>query len=251
MFFILSKILFFLITPIFWILALLIFSIFSKNQKTRKWALAIDIILLLLFTNYFIFNTVDKHWETPSGKASMVKEKYEYGVILGGMTSSNQITGITTYSECIDRLLQGIVLYRQGTIKKILITSGSGMVMGKEVKEAIILKGLCVELGIPGKDIVIETNSRNTRENAVFTREILNNYNQKILLITSAFHMRRAAGCFKKAGFKFDTFSTDPLEISVLGIDDYFIPKADPLTKWNVIIKEWIGFASYKVVGYI
>jgi uncharacterized SAM-binding protein YcdF (DUF218 family) len=125
------------------------------------------------------------------------------------------------------------------------------MIIGKEVKEALVLEKLCIDLGIPKNDLIIETNSRNTRENAVFTKEILKNYNQKTLLITSAFHMRRAAGCFKKAGFNFDMFSADPLELPVLGPDDYFIPKAEPILKWTVIIKEWIGFVSYKIAGYI
>ena len=63
--------------------------------------------------------------------------------------------------------------------------------------------------------------------------------------------MRRAAGCFKKCGFNFDTFSTDPLEVQFMGIDDYFIPKADPIYKWTIVIKEWIGYISYKLAGYI
>ena len=119
-----------------------------------------------------------------------------------------------------------------------------------EIKEAIILKDLCLKLGIPKKDLIIEPVSRNTRENAVFTRKMFSNYNQKVILITSAFHMRRAAGCFKKAGFNIDTFGTDPLEIAVFGIDDYFIPKADPINKWTILIKEWIGYISYKLAGY-
>ena len=229
----------------------MIFSFFSKKPKTKNWLLAISIILLIVFTNNYFFNIVDKNYEFPSRKASSVKEKYGYGIILGGMTSVDPLTGRTSYGPSIDRLLQGIILYKQGTIKKILISSGSGILLGNEVKEAIVLKELCLDLGIPKKDLIIEPNSRNTRENAVFTRLILNQYNQKILLITSAFHMRRAAGCFKKCGFNFDTFSTDPLEVQFMGIDDYFIPKADPIYKWTVVIKEWIGYISYKLVGYI
>ena len=166
------------------------------------------------------------------------------------MASQNVFTGKTTFNPSIDRLLQGIILYKQGTIKKIVISSGSGLIFGNEIKEAIILKDLCLKLGIPKKDLIIEPVSRNTRENAVFTRKILSNYNQKVILITSAFHMHRAAGCFKKAGFNLDTYSTDPLEIAVFGIDDYFIPKADPINKWTILIKEWIGYISYKLAGY-
>ena len=55
--------------------------------------------------------------------------------ILGGMTSIDPLTGRTSYGSSIDRLLQGIILYKQGTIKKILITSGSGILLGNEVKK--------------------------------------------------------------------------------------------------------------------
>ncbi len=208
-------------------------------------------LFLLFFTNDYIFNRVCQKWELPVKSANEVKCKYDYGIVLGGMASINTRTKKMKISESIDRILQAIILYKQGRIRKIVITSGSGNVFNQKEKEAIILKDYCVKFGIDSSDIIIESNSRNTHENALFTMKLLHCENTKVLLITSAYHMRRSAGCFKKAGYIFDIYPTDSYEFSYLGPDDYFMPNSQPLEKWGVLIKEWIGFEVYKIVGYI
>jgi len=250
MFFILSKVLSFLIMPILWIILLFIIALFSKKPTIRKRFLIIGLLVFLLFSNNFLFTKVAEKWEIEPVKASKINEKYEFGVVLGGMSSVNLKTGIVQYSSSIDRLLKAIELYKRGTIKKILITGGSGLLLHQQLKEADFLKQTCIMLGIKDTDLVLESNSKNTRENALFTKKLIGT-ESKILLITSGFHMRRSAGCFKKAGFKLNVFATDPLVPSIPSPDDYFLPKTDPLEKWNILFKEWIGFASYKVAGYI
>jgi uncharacterized SAM-binding protein YcdF (DUF218 family) len=250
MFFILSKILYFLITPIFWIFTLLVFSIVLKNKHTKvKFGIA-AILVLFLFSNNFIFTKVCQLWEVKPVKASTVHEVCQYGVVLGGMSSVNPRTGIIKYSPSIDRLLKAIELYKNGAINKLVITGGSGLVMNQKQKEANDLKNTCLMLGVPNDDLILESESKNTYENAVLTKKIIGTQS-KIILITSGFHMRRSAGCFKKQGFNFISYSTDPLPINVIGPDDYFLPKAEPLEKWSLLIKEWIGYITYGFAGYI
>jgi uncharacterized SAM-binding protein YcdF (DUF218 family) len=83
------------------------------------------------------------------------------------------------------------------------------------------------------------------------TKAMLNNHPPRILLITSAFHMRRSMGCYKKEGFEFEVLSTNPFCKVRLYIDDYFIPKAEVIDKWGILIKEIVGTVTYKVAGYI
>jgi uncharacterized SAM-binding protein YcdF (DUF218 family) len=250
MFFFFSKILYFLITPVFWILMLLIFSFILKKAQLKKKLLLAGIILYIIFTNNFIFNIVAVPWEVNSKNAAEINRKYEFGIVLGGMVSQNLKTKKIQFSPSIDRLMQAIVLYKQGKIKKILISGGSGLLLNQDVKEAFLLKDICIKLGIYETDIITEPNSKNTHENALFTKNITG-IDTVMLLITSAYHMRRAAACFKHEGFKFDILTTDPLDQAIMGPDDYFMPKAEPLVKWSFIIKEWIGFVAYKVAGYI
>ena len=251
MFFILSKLFYFLVTPVFWILLFAIVSLILKNPKVKKWFLVLAVLFLLFFTNDYIFNHICRKWEVPIKSANEIKVKYDYGIVLGGMASINTRTQKMKISESIDRILQAIILYRQGSIKKIVITGGSGLVFNQKDKEAFMLKNYCQKFGVDTTDIILEPNSRNTHENAVNTMKLINCKQHKVLLITSAFHMRRSMGCFKKEGFKFEVYPVDTYEFSYLGPDDYFMPNPEPLEKWGSFIKEWIGYAVYKVIGYI
>jgi uncharacterized SAM-binding protein YcdF (DUF218 family) len=251
MFFVFSKILYFTITPVIWIFALLIFALFDKNPKRKKQFLLVSIIIFFLFSNSFLFNVITNLWEIPANRIADVAEKYEYGILLGGMSNENSKTGKYNFSPSIDRFMKTYILYKEKKINKILISGGSGSILRQNEKEACFLQNILLKFGVPIEDIIIEQNSKNTHENAVFTKKLIGVSENRILLITSGFHMRRAAACFKNEGFKFDIFATDPLQVANLGPDDYFIPKADPLSKWAILFKEWIGYVTYKVSGYI
>jgi uncharacterized SAM-binding protein YcdF (DUF218 family) len=205
---------------------------------------------LIFFSNSFIFNIAIKQWEIKAGKFAGLEKKFKYGVVLGGMATSNLKTGEVQFSPSIDRLLEAIAIYKKGNIERILITGGSGAVFNQNNKESKLLHDICLDLGVPDSVLIIESESKNTHENALFTKHIIGT-NSEILLITSGFHMRRAAACFRHEGFKFEMVSTDPLEILNMGPDNYIIPKADPLDKWSYLIKEWTGYLAYKVTGYI
>ena len=230
-------------------LALIILGLFFK--KRRVIFLVSAAILLFLFSNAAIFQVVSKKWEIESLPADSIKKHYTYAVVLGGMASENIENGKMYIGQSIDRILQAIILYKQGKIDTILITGGSGMVLDQSMKEAPIIRKFCTDMGVKDSCILIEDQSRNTRENATMTKALLNNRHPSMLLITSAFHMRRSMGCFKKEGFEFDVLSTDPLCKTRLYIDDYFIPKADIIDKWGILIKEIAGTFTYKLAGYI
>jgi len=249
MFFVLSKLLFFLINPVIWVLALILLGIFSKKRKTIL--LTLGFVLLYVLSNPAIFQFVSQKWEIESLPADSVKKHYTYAVVLGGMASGNMKNGKMHIGESIDRILQAIILHKQGKIDTILITGGSGLILDKSAKEAPLIRKFCTDMGVKDSCILIESQSRNTHENATMTKAMLNHNPSCILLITSAFHMRRSMGCFKKAGFEFEILSTDPLCKARLYMDDYFIPKADVIEKWGILIKEIVGTVAYKIAGYI
>jgi uncharacterized SAM-binding protein YcdF (DUF218 family) len=250
MFFILSKILYFIITPVFWILVLLVLLLFVKNHKSRKKLILSGLFLFIFFTNNLIFNLIVGTWESETKKFAGTENHYKYSVVLGGFSSGNTESGVIQFSPGVDRLLEAIALYKKGKIEKILITSGSGAVLNQKNKEADFLYKVCLDIGIPDSGLIIENESRNTHENAIFTKKIIGT-DSKILLITSGFHMRRAAACFRHEGFTFDSLCTDPLKQMNMGPDDFIVPKVEPLYKWSVLIREWIGYIAYKIAGYI
>lgn len=252
MFFILSKILSFIITPLIWILTLVFFSFFSKDENRRKKCLRWALGLTLFFTNGFIFDECARLWEIPSANYQTMKT-YDYGIVLGGMSVNDEDLHRVQFFRGVDRLIQTIDLYKRGIIKKIIFTGGSGRISHPEMKEAALVKPYILKMGVPEEDLIIENESNNTRENALFTKKIIEDKKLQgdFLLITSAFHMRRSLACFKKVGISADSYSTDryagPRKFE---FDFLIIPTISAMNDWNVLLKEFVGFITYKIMRY-
>src|ERR1035437_1390485 len=252
MFFILSKLLAFIITPLIWIRVLLFFAFFSKDEKRKKKCLPWVLGLTLLFTNAFIFDECARLWEIPATNYQNMKT-YDYGIVLGGMSVNDEDLNRVQFFRGVDRLIQTIDLYKRGIIKKIIFTGGSGRISHPEMKEALLVKPYILEMGVAEEDLIIESESNNTRENALFTKKIIDEKKLQgsFLLITSAFHMRRALACFKKVGIEVDSYSTDRYaEPRKFEFDFLFIPNASTMNDWNNLLKELVGFITYKIMRY-
>ena len=258
MFFPLSKIIDFLLLPICWIFVAVIFAIFSKNIHHVKKALVFALLLILVFTNGFFTNQLYTSWELEKPK-QLHKGQFSWGIILGGgiIRNTGKITNDFTFAESSDRLMQTILLYKEGYIKKILITGGNtsiGVLMTDMAKESYQSKQFMIKMGIPPKDIYIEEFPRNTFENAVNTKIVLRKYiqNDSMLVITSAYHSRRAQACFEKQGFKFKIYPVDQLhKDGNTGLLHQIVPEEKNLYLCSKIIREISGFFIYQLIGYI
>jgi len=251
MFFFLSKLLFFLITPLIWVFAFLILAWFLKETKYRKKFLLYGIIVLYFFSNSFIRKEAYRYWEYPFTR---IDTTYDYAVVLGGYSLYDYEASKLTFSDAGDRLFQAYQLYQQGKVKKLLLTGGSGSVLHPEKTEADKARAFLMSLKVPEQDIIMENGSRNTHENAVNTAVWIskNDPAASCLLVTSATHMRRALGCYKKSGLKVTPYTTDRLtEPRQFDPENLFIPNAENLDKWNTIFKEIIGIVVYKMRGFI
>lgn len=252
MFFIFSKLLAFSITPLIWILTLVFFSFFSKDENRKKKCLRWALGLTLFFTNGFIFDESARLWEIPAKEYTVLKS-YDYGIVLGGMSVNDEKLNRVQFFRGVDRLIQAVDLYKRGLIKKIIFTSGSGRISQPEMKEAALVKPYILKMGVLEEDLIIENESNNTRENALFTKAIIDEkkLSGTYLLITSAFHMRRSLACFKKVGIEADSYSTDryagPRKFA---FDFLFIPNVSTMNDWNNLLKEFVGFITYKIMGY-
>ncbi|MFK8038478.1 MAG: YdcF family protein [Crocinitomicaceae bacterium] len=177
-------------------------------------------------------------------------------MVLGGMSEYNNDLKRLSIRRGGDRIWQAIQLYKKRKVKKILISGANGHLIDKGLVEATQMKSDLLNMGIPAGDIITESISRNTHENAVETKIIIGKlpYRPKILLVTSALHMKRAVACFKAAGFsEFDVFTTDHFTGKKRGylLDQFVVPNIGILASWNYLIKEWVGYLTYKLVGYI
>lgn len=256
MFFYLSQFLSFLAMPLTIVIILIGGGAIFIQRKWGKKCLWTGIILLLFFTNPFISNLALLAWE-PEFKDFDEIENHEIGIVLTGVTNlSKTAYDRTFFNKGADRITHALQLYRLGKIKKILITGGQGLNPVNPQSEAELLQRFLIMTGVPESDVLIEDQSKNTAQNATFTKTFLEQHNiskeQEFLLITSAFHMYRAKGCFDKAGLKTQTFPADYYSHDIkYDIPALIYPDADSLTYWNKLVKEWLGIAMYKLAGYI
>ncbi|MFZ4543061.1 MAG: YdcF family protein [Saprospiraceae bacterium] len=255
MFFILSKLFFFLTKPLNWILIGISYASITKNEWQRKKAISRTLILFLFFTNPFIFNIISYYWESPMISMNTL-EQYDIAIVLGGFTRTglHRVDDRYTASAANPRITTAIELYKLGKVKKILISSGDGAVFRIIPEpEADEVKAYLLRIGIPEQDIIIENASKNTRENAIFTKRILNERYPKAqcLLITSAYHMRRSIACFNKVNLTCTAFPADNKSERITNEPRTWLsPDPEYLLFWQLLIKEWIGFSVYKIVGY-
>lgn len=251
MFFILSKLVSFFFTPISWIVLLLLLSFFWKGRaKLLRWT---SVGLLLFFSSPLVMNGVNHAYEHPI-VADEDLEHHKIGVVLGGYAAYDTTTSRVIFRFGSDRFNQAIRLLKNGTIDRLIVSGGSGFITRPDLKEALYVGDYLEEIGIPKRKFILESESKNSRENAVNTAQILADMgatDAPVMLITSGFHMPRAQACFDKVGIHTTPYATDVMSAGSHFTFDLLLPNAMVLAYWNVLIHEWVGFVSYWFMSYV
>ena len=249
MFFILSKVLSFALQPLIWVLVLLILSLTTKVEKRKKRYRISSLIVLLFFSNQFVFNEVSRLWENQF-PAYTTSEKFDVAVVLGGISSYDKAHQQTAFYGNSERLMNVLPLYKSGQVKKILFAGGSGR-LDKQNVEALHIEKYLLRLGVQQEDILLDTKSRNTYENAKYAIELLSK-NEKVLLSTSATHMPRSMACFRKLDTSPTAFPVDYVsyEADRFTFNNLILPSPQVLNYWYWLLHEWVGILTYKVKGY-
>jgi uncharacterized SAM-binding protein YcdF (DUF218 family) len=256
-FFIVSQVLGFLITPLTWMVALILIAAIWRNKKWSRRCLIGAAIVSVFFTNQFIALEAYRLWEFPITEDAKLDSCYDVGIVLGGgMVTEDAQNHRLTFRNNTDRILQAVGLYKTGKIKKMLLSSGSGSLKYRDMLECALLRKYLLRIGIPDSVMLVDSLSDNTYQNAVNTAGLLKkefpDKPGKYLLITSGSHMPRALACFKKAGISVTPYSTS----IVCGkrdysISDFLIPSMEALRTWNFLTHEWLGYITYWIFGYL
>jgi len=138
----------------------------------------------------------------------------------------------------------------------LLITSGSGDLLNQDAKEAPALGQWAMAMGVPPEAIVVESASRNTRENASLSLPLAQERGYRsFVLVTSASHMPRSAAIFRKAGYGAEgrTLVLWPVDTQQSQTRFPFNALPDPsaLATVHAVIREVLGYAVYAVQGYL
>jgi uncharacterized SAM-binding protein YcdF (DUF218 family) len=243
MYFIFSKLLVIFIYPFTWILVLLAIAFFSKNKKYKRSSFIAALVLLVIFSNPFLFDRVAQKWDTqPYNTADTTH--YSCVIVLGGFSTSDGEGG-GYFNTGADRFLQGIKLLLAKKTSHILITGGNGNLAPGGFREGLWVQKQLKEFSFPDSVVLIESNSRNTLENAKFSKKLLEQTHlpPPYLLVTSAFHMPRSLMLFKKMGVDVVPYACNYISRGKTVVASDFIPESSVLATWNIYIKEMVGYA--------
>jgi uncharacterized SAM-binding protein YcdF (DUF218 family) len=173
-------------------------------------------------------------------------------IVLGGSVDTDLSAAHRTpvVAHAADRLFAPAELARRYPNARIVFTGGTANLIQTEAREADYSAPVLENLGIAKERLILERNSRNTWENAIFTKQLVSpKPGERWLLVTSAFHMPRSMGIFRKAGFDVEAY---PVDWRMGGRDDLFAftnTGSDGLGRTDVAVREWIGLVAYRMMG--
>jgi uncharacterized SAM-binding protein YcdF (DUF218 family) len=174
-------------------------------------------------------------------------------VVLGGGIDPvvSAATGRYALNEAGDRYIEALRLALLYPPARILISGGTGDLGDNGDGDAVAGVRFFTDMGIDPARLIIEPNSRNTAENAAFSKPLADPQpGQTWLLVTSAFHMPRSVGLFRKAGFPVVPWPTD---YRTPGRDHFALDFVQPSSNAVIAdsaVREWIGLIAYRLAGY-
>ncbi len=254
MYFLASKIIGFFVVPSNFILTLTVSGVLfwrtRFSQSGRRIVIGSIILLLIAGTSplgMVLLVPLENRfqpWDSSRGAPTGI-------IVLGGVIKSEISVqrGDISLGEAADRITAAVELYHRYPNVRIVFAGGNGNVIFPGASESQLAAKFLEDLGIPREHIELDSSSRNTRENAVNTRQLVRpKPEERWLLITSAYHMPRAIGLFRQVGFAVEPYPVDwqtggwgdvaPTSFSFLGE----IPYLDlAVHEWAALIFDWLS----------
>lgn len=173
-------------------------------------------------------------------------------VMLGGFEDPDvsRARGALMLNESAERLTETVLLARQRPEAKVVFTGGAADILLPGQSAAPAVASFLEGAGIASERIVLEGDSRNTYDNAIFLRDVLApRPGDRWLLVTSAWHMPRAVGAFRQAGLEVVPW---PADYRTRGAEDLgrpFDTMTEGLRRTDMAVREWIGLVAYWLLG--
>jgi uncharacterized SAM-binding protein YcdF (DUF218 family) len=174
-------------------------------------------------------------------------------IILGGFedTYGTQARGVLTFVDAAERLTEGVLLAHRLPHTRVVFTGGAASVIEASPSAAAAVADFIVGTGIAADRVVLESASRNTRENAVMTHNIVKpKPGERWLLVTSAFHMPRAMGVFRAAGFDVMAWPVGYRSTGISDIARITAHLGEGTRYVDTSAKELIGLMVYRLRGW-
>jgi uncharacterized SAM-binding protein YcdF (DUF218 family) len=255
--FYLSKILYFLINPLY-ILSLVIliqlFTIFFlQSKKLVIFFSKLFLILFLIFgyspLSNFLLSKIEDHIQTSKYPVQQLTGV----IVLGGSFNSgleSKERNEVSLNSSAERLTKALEIYKKNPRILILFSGFSNEIKPQGWSESDMAKKFFLDQGVKLDNLIFENQSRNTFENIKFSKDIIANYKGTWGLITSASHMPRSFFAFKKQSFILEPINVDyKTGTSRMFWINFNISSG--LSNWSIILHELIGITYYKITNKI
>ena len=174
-------------------------------------------------------------------------------IVLGGSIDPELSAAreVTVFKGSVDRIVAGAALAHRYPNARIVFSGGSAnLVSDDSAKEADYAASVFESLGIPKSRLTMERRSRNTQENAEFSKALVApKPGERWLLVTSAYHMPRSIGVFRKAGFAVEPYPADWHTGGRIDRLGFSIFASEGLDRTDSALREWMGLAAYRISG--
>ncbi|MBX3222956.1 MAG: YdcF family protein [Labilithrix sp.] len=260
MFFSLSKLLDVLLSPYTWGLAFLLLAVpwrrprHRASWRRRRIAGIVGIAILLFFSLEPVANEMLYRLEHATTSTYRPDTVYDAVVLLGGVSDERVVaeTGQPAYNDNVERLVATHRLLADGHARFAIVSGAAESPDLAEHGEARVLGRQIALWGVDPARVILEEEARNTRENAVFSQRIAKERGfEKVLIVTSAFHMRRSIECFEAVGMKVDTLAVDfRAHGGAKPGSTSWLPRAGYLTDSTRTLREVAGLYIYRWQGY-
>lgn len=255
MFFYISKVLGFFVLPSNALLSFALIGLALTATRFRRAGLrllAVSLIMLAIFGLSPLANVLIIQLEERFPRWDLTKPAPDGIIVLGGAIGPeiSAARGEPALNEAAERMTVMAEIARRYPATPIVFSGGTGLILRQGRSEAEFAATLLETFGIARSRVQLEDKSRTTAENAQLTAALVKpNSSQRWLLVTSAYHMPRAVGVFRGAGFVIDAYPTD---FRTRGSDDVttpFISLASGLQRTDTVIREWFGLLAYRLTG--
>jgi uncharacterized SAM-binding protein YcdF (DUF218 family) len=252
MFFYLSKIVWYTIEPINLLLLIgivgVVFSFTRIGRRAMTAAMVLFAIAAISPLGGLLLRPLEDRFPSPGADLPIPT-----GIIVLGGAMEEDITLARKSSALLassSRLTEAVVLLRRYPQARLIFTGGSASLHPTDLSEADGARDFWLSLGIPADRMTFERKSKNTWENAIYTRDILQpKPGETWLLVTSAWHMPRSMGIFRRAGFNVTAY---PVDFRTYGDERdwrFTYVVLDELTALDLAFHEWIGLVAYHLTG--
>jgi uncharacterized SAM-binding protein YcdF (DUF218 family) len=254
LFFLLSKTLDALVDPFWWVFAPALAGVVLLARGKRRGlglGLALGGLTVLFVAGLpWVGDHLRLGLEQEAVDTSRPDVTYDAVVLLGGAVSPEGASADqANWNDSVERLMVTRDLLASGRARAAIVSGGSYGIPGLPT-EAEYLKRQLVAWGIAEDRVVLEDRALNTRENAVFSGALARARGfQRLLVVTSAFHVPRAQGCFRAAGVEADFLPVD-YRMRDPGRNPHWLPRASVLGDTAAVVRERFGFLVYRVMGY-